>query len=303
MTTEILAGTDDQRETSPPSSPLGDEPNTTVLLVVMGTSGSGKSTLGSMLAQSFGLPFVDGDDLHPPANVEKMSKGIPLNDQDRLPWLRTIREEAMRLNGHHQPNHGSSWTTTAAEEDSKGSEPINPNLEESGSISITESGSISITNSNSKGRKACVIACSALKKSYRDLLRGQDEQHQAGGKKGEGVEGHQDQNPDGPTGGKLRKREEQEHRPSPNKLKTYHIYMDISPEILMERMKARKNHFMKEDMLRSQLQTLEVPIPKGEQGQLGEEGIIVVPVSKDSSMEAVRDKAVQLVLQMVGPLH
>lgn len=56
-------------------------------LVVMGVSGSGKTTLGEAVATHLGLAFVDGDDLHPPANVAKMAAGIPLDDADRWPWL------------------------------------------------------------------------------------------------------------------------------------------------------------------------------------------------------------------------
>lgn len=59
-------------------------------VVVMGVSGSGKSTMGVTLADRLGLPFIDGDDLHPAANVEKMSHGIPLTDDDRWPWLRSV---------------------------------------------------------------------------------------------------------------------------------------------------------------------------------------------------------------------
>lgn len=60
------------------------------LIVVMGVSGSGKSTVGAALAQRLGLPFADADDLHPPANIAKMSAGEPLDDDDRHPWLETI---------------------------------------------------------------------------------------------------------------------------------------------------------------------------------------------------------------------
>lgn len=60
------------------------------LLVVMGVSGSGKSTVGAALAQRLGVPFADADDLHPAANIAKMSAGIPLDDDDRRPWLETI---------------------------------------------------------------------------------------------------------------------------------------------------------------------------------------------------------------------
>ncbi|MGX5679769.1 gluconokinase [Schumannella luteola] len=57
------------------------------LVVVMGVSGSGKSTVGGLLADRLGIPFADADDLHPPANVEKMRAGHPLDDEDRGPWL------------------------------------------------------------------------------------------------------------------------------------------------------------------------------------------------------------------------
>ncbi len=59
-------------------------------LVVMGVSGCGKSTLGSLLSERLGLPFQDGDDLHPAANKAKMGAGIPLDDHDRRPWLEEI---------------------------------------------------------------------------------------------------------------------------------------------------------------------------------------------------------------------
>ena len=87
-------------------------------IVVMGPSGSGKSTVGACLAEILGARFVDGDDLHPAANVRKMAAGIPLDDRDREPWLRLVGE------------------TLQAEE-------------------------------------RIVIACSALKRVYRDLIRAQ----------------------------------------------------------------------------------------------------------------------------------
>lgn len=59
-------------------------------LVVMGVSGSGKSTIGAALSQRLGVPFVDADDLHPASNIAKMSRGEPLDDTDRWPWLETI---------------------------------------------------------------------------------------------------------------------------------------------------------------------------------------------------------------------
>ncbi len=61
-----------------------------MIVVLMGVSGSGKTTLGRVLADDLGWPFRDADELHPPANIDKMSRGVPLTDDDRRPWLRTL---------------------------------------------------------------------------------------------------------------------------------------------------------------------------------------------------------------------
>ena len=89
-------------------------------LVVMGVSGSGKTTVATEVARRLGWEFTEGDDHHPAANVEKMRAGMPLDDDDRWPWL---RELAAWIGRHEQ-----------------------------------------------EGR-SCVLTCSALKRSYRDLLR------------------------------------------------------------------------------------------------------------------------------------
>ena len=90
-----------------------------MLVLVMGVAGSGKTLIGSMLAQALGCKFADADDFHPAANIEKMSRGIPLTDADREPWLHAIRQ--------------------------------------------------ALCNWNAAGEYA-VVACSALKQSYRDQL-------------------------------------------------------------------------------------------------------------------------------------
>ena len=90
-------------------------------VVVMGVSGSGKSLIGTMLAERLGVPFIEGDRLHPEANVAKMAAGTPLSDEDRWPWLDRVGDELA--------------ASTAQ-------------------------------------RGGAVAACSALRKSYRDRLRG-----------------------------------------------------------------------------------------------------------------------------------
>ena len=92
-----------------------------MIIIVAGVSGSGKSTVGALLAGRLGWPFIDGDLLHPPANIAKMRRGEPLTDEDRRPWLRAI---AACMDEHI-----------------------------------------------ASGRSA-IVACSALKRSYRDLLLG-----------------------------------------------------------------------------------------------------------------------------------
>jgi gluconokinase len=88
-------------------------------IVVMGVAGSGKTTIGEKLAERLGWAYEDGDKFHPKSNVEKMSAGHALTDEDRWPWLRAIAGEIDRV----------------CNEDSH-----------------------------------VVIACSALKRSYRDVL-------------------------------------------------------------------------------------------------------------------------------------
>jgi gluconokinase len=61
-----------------------------MIIVVMGVAGAGKSSIGQLLASELRCEFLDGDSLHPPANIHKMTVGIPLTDADRVPWLAAI---------------------------------------------------------------------------------------------------------------------------------------------------------------------------------------------------------------------
>jgi len=71
---------------------MTDQIKTIRFFIVMGVSGSGKTSVGKSLAEHLGWDFYDADDFHPPANIEKMSKGMPLDDSDRVPWLTSLHD-------------------------------------------------------------------------------------------------------------------------------------------------------------------------------------------------------------------
>ena len=91
-----------------------------MVLILMGVSGCGKTTVGKHLSKALQMPFYDADDFHPPENVEKMSKGTPLDDEDRQPWLEQLHQMIIKWNR----------------------------------------------------KDGAILACSALKKPYRQTLRG-----------------------------------------------------------------------------------------------------------------------------------
>jgi gluconokinase len=84
---------------------MGQEPRTPDgsprHLVVMGVSGSGKTTVAKELAARLGYEFAEGDDFHPPANVKKMSAGVPLDDADREPWLHGLADWVRQRHEQH----------------------------------------------------------------------------------------------------------------------------------------------------------------------------------------------------------
>jgi gluconokinase len=80
-----------------------------VVVVVMGVSGCGKSTVGQALADRLGCTFYDGDDFQPPENIAKMSSGLPLNDEDRAPWLARLHDLA-----HDHLSRGQSAVIAAS---------------------------------------------------------------------------------------------------------------------------------------------------------------------------------------------
>ena len=78
----------------------------------MGVSGCGKTTIGNLIAKEFSLPFFDGDDYHPVENIKKMSNGIPLTDDDREEWLKTLNKLAIE----HSTNKGCVIACSALKE-------------------------------------------------------------------------------------------------------------------------------------------------------------------------------------------
>ena len=78
------------------------ENDTAVIVLLMGTAGSGKTTVGKLLAARLGWKFADGDSFHSPANIEKMARGISLDDRDRIPGLNSIHEAMEQWNAQHR---------------------------------------------------------------------------------------------------------------------------------------------------------------------------------------------------------
>lgn len=137
-----------------------------MVYILMGVSGAGKTLIGQKLSDKLGIPFYDGDDFHPPKNVEKMKSGKPLNDEDRKPWLEMLAQK--------------------------------------------------IHNWNQDGD--AILACSALKKRYRDLLKNQSAKDEV-----------------------------------------IFIYLKGPQKLIAQRITDRSDHFMPQDLLDSQFQTLEEP--------------------------------------------
>jgi len=73
-----------------------------MIVIVMGVTGSGKTTVGKMLAERLKSEFADADDFHSAANKDKMHRGIPLTDADRLPWLVSIHEYLAKAGSEHR---------------------------------------------------------------------------------------------------------------------------------------------------------------------------------------------------------
>ncbi|KAI0084876.1 P-loop containing nucleoside triphosphate hydrolase protein [Irpex rosettiformis] len=208
-----------------------------IFIVVMGVASTGKSTIAKALNDRLGLPYIEGDDMHPKSNIDKMSQGIPLTDADREPWLELIRTTAENIVAEQE--------VKARGEDTMGEEGA---------------------EQRTKGRYGVMATSSALKKYYRDILRGTY-------KGFSDVPGHL-------------------HAIPSDKLPTYFVYIKAEESLLRERMAKREGHFMKTNMLDSQLATLESPE--------GEENVVVVPL--DATTEDQVRIAIEGLEKLVGDL-
>uniref|UniRef100_A0A1I7ZPW4 Gluconokinase n=1 Tax=Steinernema glaseri TaxID=37863 RepID=A0A1I7ZPW4_9BILA len=151
-------------------------------VIVMGVSGCGKTTVGEQLARKLGFKFCDADDFHSDENKEKMARGIPLTDEDRLPWLQTLSQLPLR-------------------------------------------------------HEKLVLACSALKQKYRSVL----------------VQNARSQS---------------------------FVFLDVPESELRRRLSSRQGHYMKANMLESQLATLERP-------QRDDRGYVIVDCGFEKSVNDV----------------
>ena len=188
------------------------------------------------MARALDLPYIEGDDLHPRSNIEKMSSGHPLTDSDREPWLKLIRTTAEHM-----------------------------------ALDVLQSQS---TEGNIIKKRGVVISCSALKRRYRDVLRG--------------LLVGQQQNNNNVTSQRL-------ESSFSSMMKTVFVYIEGTRDVLMERMTKRIGHFMKPSMLDKQLEALESPIHHEE------EGIIVISMM-DSTENQVRvaQQGLKRVLNIMG---
>ncbi|KAI0929931.1 hypothetical protein AcV5_006769 [Taiwanofungus camphoratus] len=254
-----------------------DEPKP-ILIVIMGVAGTGKTTLAKSLSATLRLPYIEGDELHPPANIEKMSAGQPLADADREPWLALLRITAEHLvaeqlkEGCAFPDPASiAPTKLHSADDAATSAPT---------TTTSDSGLAAATNGSTSGahpghgqedaprqRAGVLVTCSALRKYYREILRG-------------------NLRPSLPEP----LHAEQPARPAA--LPTYFVYIKGERSLLLERVQRRQGHYMKANMVDSQLQTLENPED--------EEGVIIV------GMEETTEEQAKTVLEglkkMAGPL-
>ncbi|KAF5101429.1 hypothetical protein D0Z00_000908 [Geotrichum galactomycetum] len=189
-----------------------------LIIIVGGPAGTGKSTVAAALTSqltnnsapprneesmtTFPVQFIEGDEIHPAANIAKMAAGIPLTDEDRMPWLKTLAETVVALAPAPAP---TPVPPTAALETKK------PSAE-----TLLDAGA----TQRSLRQQIVICTCSCLKRKYRDYLRAQI------------------------NGAHVRLR---------------FVFLYASPAELVARTMQRQGHFMKPEMVQSQIDAMQVP--------------------------------------------
>ncbi|KAF4554048.1 AAA domain-containing protein 6 [Elsinoe fawcettii] len=200
---------------------------------VTGPAGCGKTTVASFIAGRYGMPYLEGDTFHPPANISKMAAGHPLTDSDRWDWLARVRDAAVSALTPSTPS-SFNGTPSPAPQSTTAIDP--PTTSTSTTTSQSQHPS---SPAPTQQKQAVVVTCSALKRSYRDILRSVPEE--AG-------------------------------------IKVHFVFLDLPEKVLFQRVRERVGHYMKESMVRSQIEVLERP---------GREETDVVTVEAKESKETV----------------
>ncbi|OMJ24986.1 putative gluconokinase [Smittium culicis] len=220
------------------------------LYVVMGVTGCGKSTIAKLIAENLKCPYIDADDFHPIENVKKMKRGISLTDEDRIPWLEAINRHISDLVKDFSSSF-ESYSKSDIQITKENNSGIN-NLKseicdkmniDTHSMRNTETSAYksssteadhksssenSRSSSSSSNSLNLALACSALRDVYRRILS---------------------QN----------KFFFEPENKSVYSFKTKFIYLELSMQTILDRLKLRKDHFAGSNLVASQFATLELP--------------------------------------------
>ncbi|KAG8623748.1 hypothetical protein KVT40_008724 [Elsinoe batatas] len=186
---------------------------------VTGPAGCGKTTVASYMAGRFSMPYLEGDTFHPPANISKMAAGHPLTDSDRWDWLARVRDAAVSNLSLSSPTETTSQPSSNGHS-GPSTQAVDPHTSSTSSSTTSSLPPSAPAPAPAPASQHVVVTCSALKHSYRDILRSV---------------------------------------PASAGIKVHFVYLALSEEVLFRRVRERVGHYMKESMVRSQIEVLEEP--------------------------------------------